>query len=642
MRSRVFSPVEIGGVALRNRVFVSAHTTNFGVGFLPTDRHVAYHAERARGGAGLIITEPLRVHATSLGRAGGLSASPAALPGLTRIVDAVRAEGAAIFTQITHAGRHSENVFERSAAWGPSARRWNVAGSVPHAMARREMTEVRTAYADAARLAAKAGFQGVEIHFGHGHLLHQFISPAANTRTDCYGGDLDARLRYPLEVLDAVLDAVGTEIAVGVRMSADELVGGGQTLDEGERIAELVDTTRELAFLNVSVASYTVPSIGHHVADMSEGHTPYLAQTLAVARRCERTPVLAACRFVDLDDAERGLAAGLAAVAMTRAHIADPHLLAKAAAGRERDIRPCVSCNFCIGEIAGHRPITCMVNPAAGREADWPAVPEATGRPGRIVVVGGGAAGAEAAAVAAERGHTVTLWESGGELGGQLRTGRRGAGRGHLDRLRAHQHRRLAALGVPIRPHRAAASDVLAESPDAVVVATGAVRRARVVPGWGRALTPEEALAGRDWAGHLVLVLDDEGGWTTSSVAETVARAGARVHVVTSAGTALWAVSEYSRMTAVERLRSLGVSLWTSADADVRAGVVTITSTLTGVATEVAGVRDVVAIDPPDALDDLSGALAEAGVPVHVVGDAVAPRSLLEAVAEGHAVGRTI
>lgn len=642
MRSLVFSPVELGGVALRNRVFVSAHTTNFGVDFLPTDRHVAYHAERARGGVGLIVTEPLRVHGTSLGRAGGLSASPAALPGLTRVVEAVRAEGAAIFTQITHAGRHSENVFRRSAAWGPSARKWHVTGAVPHAMTRREMAEVRTAYADAARLAVAAGFQGVEIHFGHGHLLHQFLSPASNTRTDSYGGDLDARLRYPLEVLDEVLDAVGREVAVGVRMSADELVDGGQTPAEGEHVAELLDTTRDLAFLNVSVASYTVPSIGHHVADMSEGHTPYLAQTLAVARRCARTPVLAACRFVDLDDAERGLAAGLAAVAMTRAHIADPHLLAKAAAGRERDIRPCVSCNFCIGEIAGHRPITCMVNPTAGREAEWPVVPEPAERPARIVVVGGGAAGAEAAAVAAERGHTVTVWEAEGELGGQVRVGRRGAGRGHLDRLRAHQHRRLAALGVPVRPHRATAADVLAESPDAVVVATGAVRRARVVPGWGRALTPEQALAGRDWVGRVVLVLDDEGAWTTSSVAETAARAGARVHVVTAAGTVLWGVSEYSRMTAVERLRSLDVGLWASATAELRDGVAVVTNALTGAVTEIPGIADVVAVDPPDALDELSDALAGADVPVHVVGDAVAPRSLLEAVAEGHAVGRTI
>jgi 2,4-dienoyl-CoA reductase-like NADH-dependent reductase (Old Yellow Enzyme family) len=640
---RVFSPVDLGGTTLRNRVFVSAHTTNFGADFLPTDRHVAYHRERARGGAGLIITEPLRVHPTSLGRAGGLAADPKALPGLSRITAAVREEGAAIFSQITHAGRHSENVFRRTAAWGPTDRRWTASGHVPHAMTRRDMVEVRDAYAAAARLAADAGFQGVEVHFGHGHLLHQFISPAANDRADAYGGSEENRLRYPLEVLDAVLDAVGDRVVVGVRMSADELVAGGQDLDAGRRIAHLLDSTRPLGFLNVSLASYTVPSIGHHVADMSEGHTPYLEQTLAVAKECTRTPVLAACRFVDLADAERGLATGLlAAVAMTRAHIADPHLLRKAAAGGEHRIRPCVSCNFCIGEIAGHRPMTCMMNPAVGREAQWPQDPVAAPGPRRVLVVGAGPAGMETARLAAERGHAVEVWETGPEPGGQLRIGRRGVGRGELDRLRAHLQRRLADLAVTVRTRcDASAPAVLADPPDVVVLATGARHAARDVPGWGPALTAA-ALGRQTWTGATVLVLDDDNGWTAASVAETAARGGAEVHLVTAAGTALWAVTEYSRMTAVERLRDLGVQLWTSARAELSDGTATITSALVDTVVGVPGITDVIALDPPTARDDLAAPLAEAGVEVHVIGDAVAPRTLLEAMTEANTLGRAL
>lgn len=637
----VFSPVSLGSVVLRNRVFVSAHTTNFGQDFLPTDRHVAYHRERARGGAGLIICEPLRVHGTSLGRAGGLSAAPAALKGLQQIVSAVREHGAAIFTQITHAGRHSENVFQRTAAWGPSAVRYQLTGPTPHAMSQSDMAEVRLAYVNAARLALAAGFQGIEIHFGHGHLLHQFISPQANTRGDSYGGTFNNRMRFPLEVLDAVLGEVGPEAVVGVRLSADELVPGGQSLEEGRAMAELLARTRPVGYLSVSVASYTVPSIGHHVADMSEGHAPYLAQQLAVAESAGDTPVLVACRFTDLADAERALETGrIAAVAMTRAHIADPHLIRKAAEGRENEIRPCVSCNFCIGEIAGHRPITCMMNPTAGRESVWPLdIPQA-GRRRSVLVVGGGPAGLEAARVAAERGHSVQLWERHPELGGQVRVGRRAAGRGELDRLRQYEERQLQRLGVQVRTGvNVTAEAMQASHPDAVVIATGSSPTAPTVAGWGDALTVDQVLGGRSWEGRTVVIVDEEGAWPAASAAETIARSGGTVHVVTAAGTPFWGISEYSRMTAVERLLLLRVQIWAHATVAFGEGAI-ISSTMTTTQHKIPAVTDVVLAQPPVAQD----ALRDCGIraEVHLIGDACAPRSLLDAMHEGHSVGRAL
>ncbi|MGC5015823.1 NAD(P)-binding protein [Streptosporangium sp. DT93] len=629
----VFAPLRLGGLTLRNRVFVSAHTTNFGVDFLPTARHVAYHRERARGGAGLIVTEPLRVHDTSLGRAGGLGASRAALPGLADIVTAVRDEGAAVFTQITHTGRHSDNVFRRTASWGPSAVPWHTTGPVPHVMTAADRSEVRRAYVAAALLAVEAGFQGIEVHFGHGHLLHQFISPAANTRTDAYGGTEENRLRFPLEVLDDVLEAVGSSVPVGVRMSADELLPGGQDLAAGRRIAELLSRTRPIAFLDVSIASYTVPSIGHHVADMSEGRAPYLPEALAIAEVAGDVPVLAACRFVTVGDAERALAGGrIAAVAMTRAHIADPHLLAKTARGREDEVRPCVSCNFCIGEIAGHRAITCMMNPAVGREAEWPPVPPPATPARTVLVVGGGPAGMETARVAAERGHRVSLWERDDDLGGQVRTGRRGSGRHELDLLRLYEEHALERLGVTVRTGtEVSAPEVLAAGPDVVVIATGSARR-----------RPLDAFERRSWRGRTVVVVDREGAWTCASVAETIAASGGTVHVVTPATSPLWGVTEYSRMTALERLRALGVDIWTGAVAEFGDGRAVVRSSLVSAETVIHGVTDVIELDPPDALDTLAADLAGSGPAVHVIGDALAPRSLLEAMYEGHALARAL
>ncbi|MBM9466471.1 oxidoreductase [Nakamurella leprariae] len=639
------APVTIGGVPLRNRIFVSAHTTNFGRDFLPTDRHVAYHRERARGGAGLIMTEPLRVHETSLGRAGGLSGDERGLPMLERIVTAVRDEGAAVFSQLTHAGRHSENPFLRTASWGPSPRRFTAGGQTPHAMTRADMTAVRDAYVAAARVAVRAGFQGLEIHFGHGHLLHQFISPASNARTDAYGGDEDGRLRYPLEVLDAVLDAVGAAVPVGVRMSADELLPGGQDLASGCRIAAAVTSTRPIAFLNVSVSSYTVPSVGHHVADMSEGPAPYLPQEQAVAAAVAgAVPVLAACRFTDIATADKVLAEGtFAALAMTRAHIADPHLVRKVQAGAENTVRPCVSCNFCIGEIAGHRPITCMMNPRVGREQEWPEAVEAVAEPRSVLVVGGGPAGLEAAAISAERGHRVELWEAADELGGQLRTGRRGSGRGDLDLLRESAERRLAAANAVVDTDRAAdVSSVREHGADVVVIAAGAARPARAVPGARRTLSVAQALGEPEWRGLTALVLDDEGSWAGASVAETMARAGATVTVVTATPTAFPGVSEYSRMTAVQRLRELGVDLWTSSRVDLDDTAAVVTRSLVSGTVRLPVPDVVVVVDVPDAADRLAVELQDAGVPVHLIGDALAPRSLLEAVYEGHRVGRAL
>lgn len=642
----VFRPFAIGGVEIRNRIFLPAHTTNFARDFLPTPEHAAYLAERARGGAGLIIVEPLRVHRTSLGRSGGLSGSDrAALPGLRAMVSAVRAEGARIFVQITHAGRHGENAVERLPAWGPSAVPWVAGGEMPHAMTRREMDEVRASYVEAAELALEAGFEGMEVHLGHGHLLHQFLSPGANRRADEWGRSLANRMKYPLEIVAAVITAVAGRVPVGIRLSVADLMPEGEGLTEEEHleIARAAAALPGLSFVNASVAAYQVPSIGHHVADMSAPPHPFLEQTLRLRDVIGGLPLLTANRYARLDHAEAALARGIDMIGMNRAQMADPDLLRKARAGQEADIRPCVANNFCLDQVALHRPITCMMNPRVGRESAWPERPAPVARPRRVLVLGGGPAGMEAARVAALAGHEVTLWEGSPQLGGQLNIAGTGAERGDLHRMRDWLVHQLEGSGAHVETGRKAAPEaVAAHSPDCVILATGPVAMAPVLPGVklcpvAEALTPGAVRPGED-----VAIWDEAGSWATLTAAETLARAGARVSIVSRPDAPLWAVTVYSRMTALERLAGLGVAL--------RPGLIPLEADGSGrLLCRNRHAPETVTLGPfatvfhagrGEGAFALQSALEEAGLDVRPVGDAAAPRSLLEAMHDAHRIGR--
>lgn len=641
--SRALSPFTLAGVPMRNRIFLPAHTTNFGRDFLPTPEHVAYVRERARGGVALVIVEPLRVHPTSLGRSGGLSGGDRrALDGLRRIVDAVRGEGAAVFCQITHAGRHGENAVDRLAAWGPSAMPWVAGGEMPHAMTRRDMDAVRTAYVETAGLALEAGFQGLEIHLGHGHLLHQFLSPAANNRPDDYGGSLDNRLRYPLEVLGAVTATVGDRAAVGIRVSVDDLMPDGLTAAEQQQVIAAAVQVPGVAFVNASVAAYQWPSIGHHVADMSAPPHPYLAQTVALRDLIGGLPLLTANRYQTLDHAEAALVQGIDMVGMNRAQMADPDLIAKAASGRAADIRPCVAGNFCIGQVALHRPISCMMNPRVGKEQEWTERPTPTAAPRRVLVVGAGPAGMEAARVAALRGHHVTLWDAAAAPGGKLGLAGTGHRRADLHKMRDWLAGQLASAGVVLRlGQRAEPKTILGHGADAVVLATGAVPDP--LPDL-QAITVEQALATprSGWAGMRVVIDDQAGSWATLSAAETLAAHGARVTVVCRADSPLWDVTLYSRMTALERLGHARVALRPA-------------TLVTGYAPGMLHTRHTYAGDTATLPFDrlvfsgrgtgafaLQSTLEAAGASVHPIGDANAPRTLFEAMHDAAAIARSL
>lgn len=643
----LLSPVVIGPLELRNRVVVPGHTTNFGVQNLPTQRHAAYHAERARGGAGLIVTEAIRVHPTSAGRTLSLGCfEDAAVPSYAAMVDAVHEHGATFFAQVMHAGRQANGEATRTAAWSASAVPWSTGAATPHAMGRADLAVVVDSFAAAARRMRDAGFDGLEVHAGHGHLLQQFLSPATNQRTDAWGGDLDGRMRLTREVLAAT---AATGLPTGLRVSADEFLDGGLGPDE---VVEIVDRLRaefELTYVHVSHSAYHASwSLSTQMADMSFGHAPFRHHAALFKKALPGLPVIAVCRLDSLHEAAELVDAGEAdLVALARPHIADPHLVRKAHAGIEP--RGCLACNQgCIARVEKSLPITCVVNPEVGAERQWSTawLDLGVARRRRVLVVGGGPAGLEAALSAERAGDRVTLVEREGELGGQVRVAASMPHRARLGLMVSDAVRAIEATDIEVRLGATLTpQQILAGGWDDVVVATGSSPRRHDfgggVPVWTSLEAAAKVAAQDDLAGATLLVWDEEGDWSASSLVEGLAACGARVHLLSPTPTLAARITTYSRLALVPRLQQAGVRAHLMVTAAVTGpGEVTLTDSLSGDTTVLSDVGAIVDVGRPTADDALYRALdAAAGPRVHVVGDANSPRTALEAVFEGRMAG---
>src|SRR4051812_26586614 len=449
----LLAPVALGPAQLRNRVVSTAHQTGLVHDHLPTDDLVAYHAARARGGVGAVFVEATAVHESGLLTAHTLGGYlPAIAPAYRRLGDAVREHGARLFVQLLHSGREQIASAPRPPAIAPSAVPSGRFRSEPRALTRREIAELVDGYATCARLCREGGVDGIEVSMAHGYLAAQFFATATNRRDDDYDGGLHARLRFAREVLEAVREAAGGEIAVGVRLAADEIAPGTLGPAACAEIAAALCAGGAVDFVSAALghsasyrgSTYIVPPPPEPLEAIAGPAAPLRAAIPGV-------PLIATTRVVDLDAAERLVARGAAdVVGMTRALIADPELVAKAAAGRAADVVPCVGCNqACIGHYHAGVPIGCLVNPRTGRERTLPPLAPAA-RPGRLLVVGGGPAGVAAAIEAAGAGHAVVLAERSTEgIGGQLRGARRPPAHPGLgERHRRHAVRPLPPPGV--------------------------------------------------------------------------------------------------------------------------------------------------------------------------------------------------
>jgi dimethylglycine catabolism A len=646
----VFKPLQLGGITLRNRIFVPAHTTNFGLDNLPTDRHVEYHRARAKGGAALIIFEALRVHKSSLGRSQGINGyDPRSIPRLAEVAKAVRAEGSHLLGQVIHLGRHIDGNFARMPSWSASAIPWSASAPPPHPMTVGEIEEVVQAHADVATNLVEAGLAGVEIQMAHGHLVQQFMSPASNKRVDAYGGSEANRLRFAQDVLRAVRAAVGDDVVVGVRVSGDEFLPGGLTIDDMCRIVPQLIDAAKVDFVNVSHSAYHGSyTVSTQMADMSfPGGTfrPLTERLRGVLRDVKAPPiVMTACQYRDIAEAETVLADDMTdMVGVTRAHIADPDIVGKAERGEDDQTNRCIACNQgCASMLALSLPITCLVNPMAGREGEAQGRASAGAR--KVLVIGGGPGGMKAASVAAANGHAVTLWEQSARLGGRLNATRALPLRREFEKLLGGLEQRCAETGVTVVLNKTAgAVDVDAFGADDVVLATGATQPGAAFPGGGVGISLDQAVADPGALGDKVALVDTLGTWTTASVAEYLAGVGKEVVLIVPTGAPAWTIGMYGGFALKRRLKEKGVqTLGLHTPESYVDGQLVVRDLSTDDVRGIGAFGAVIAPTSGQPNDDLAPALRGNAARLHIVGDAMSPRTALEAIYEGHEAGRAL
>ncbi len=648
----LFTPIRIGQTVIPNRIVFAAHLTNLSEDNLPGPRLLSYYTERAKGGSGLIITEEQSVHPSDWAYQKLTHGfDPRVIPCYRKLTRSVHDHDTRIFAQINHNGMQASSIYSRRPVVGPSPLPDPIHREMCKEVEPEEIAEIVRGYVLVARHVREGGFDGIELQSSHSSLMRQFFSPYYNRRSDTYGGSLENRMRFTLEVIQAIRAEIGRDFTMGIRLCGDELIPAGLTLDDVREIAQRLEATEQLDFINTSIGEF-------HNLYMVEGsmHTPpgYQLFVSAGIREVVKLPVFCTGRIKDPVQAERILREGLAdMVDVVRGQICDPTFTNKAHEGRSEAIRLCISCNqYCIGRMGLNLSLGCIQTPATGNEQRFPTLTpmlKTTPKRPTLVIVGGGPAGMQAAKVAAQRGFRVKLYEKQHELGGQINLLVRVPNRVEFGDASRNLQREITEAGVEVHLDvEVTAESIEREQADAVIIATGSRPQLPPIPGADlpHVATVWQIVQGEKSAlpGEKVLVLDQLGFHQATSTAEYLAEKGCQVEIVTpqfyvggdlgvTLDIELWyrrVLAKGMKLTANHFMAALGPNS------------ATLMNNYTGQTLQIDNLALVVLATPQAANDTLYHQLVGKVQHLQRIGDCLAPRRVEHAILDGERAARAL